>query len=257
MEYVTEIAIENYVPSQTTTHVFMSLPTSQKDYRLPVPPSLKPISYGLFVNNASGSPTQLTDDDGYTPFADERFINLKRERFQNELPYEDFFFSRKEFCICDESPAIGFGIEYKLDSESSFRKPEINHDTEFSDHAGTPETIFVPNNGNELVYNHEETQEGIHDYALYSVNWFSRVSPISNIQQTDYTKFKKRNTILPPFNFAVQLIQEETPIMFTTQLEQDALATISGTDKTLVRATFDWNYNHHRIRSDVFIILLL
>lgn len=246
MEYVTEVAIENVVPNQTTTHLFMSLPTSRNDYRLPPVPALKPITYGLFLNNATTTPTQLTDDDGYAPFADERFINLKREQFAFERPFEDFFASKDEFCTCQQSFPIGYGIEYKLSGETAYRKPEINHDSEYEDVSGLPETLFVPEVGNELVFNHQETEEGIHAYALYSVNWFSRVSLLSNEQQTDYTKFPKRNTLLPPLNFAVQLIQKESPLIFTTSAEQQQLAELSTIDKTLVRATFDWNYIHNK-----------
>ncbi len=244
MEYVTEVALEKVVPVQVTTHLFMSLPTSRKDYRLPPAPVLQDISYGLFIDNKTVNPTQITDDEGYTPFADERFVNLKREPFQFESPFDEFFESKREYCICDQSLPIGYGIEYKLDTETDFRKPEINHDISFFDPSGLPETIFVPDTGNEMVFNHQEKQEGIHEYALYSVNWFSRVSPISNKQTTDYTKFPKRNTLLPPFNFAVQLIQQEEPLIFTTQSEQDRLTILPEPDKTLVRATFDWNYNH-------------
>lgn len=246
MEYVTKVAIENIVPEQTTTHLFMSLPTSRNDYRLPPAPALKPISYGLFLNNATANPTQLTDDDGYTPFADERFINLKRQQFIFERPFEDFFASKDEFCICHQSFPIGYGIEYKLSSETAYRKPEINHDSEYKDVSGLPETLFVPEVGNELVFNHQETEEGIHAYALYSVNWFSRVSPLGNERLTDYTKFPKRNTILPPLNFAVQLIQEESPLIFTTSAEQQQLSDLTSSDKTLVRATFDWNHIHNK-----------
>lgn len=246
MEYVTKVAIENVVPEQTTTHLFMSLPTSRNDYRLPPSPALKPISYGLFLNNATANPTQLTDDNGYTPYADERFINLKREQFIFERPFEDFFASKDEFCICHQSFPIGYGIEYKLSSEATYRKPEINHDSEYKDISGLPETLFVPEVGNELVFNHQETEEGIHAYALYSVNWFSRVSPLGNERLTDYTKFPKRNTILPPLNFAVQLIQEESPLIFTTSVEQQQLSDLTSSDKTLVRATFDWNHIHNK-----------
>ncbi|MCO5259723.1 MAG: hypothetical protein M9916_06230 [Crocinitomicaceae bacterium] len=246
MEYVTKVAIENVVPLQTTTHLFMSLPTSRNDYRLPPTPALKPISYGLFLNNATANPTQLTDDDGYTPFADERFINLKREQFIFERPFEDFFASKDEFCICHQSFPVGYGIEYKLSSETPYRKPEINHDSEYKDVSGLPETLFVPEVGNELVFNHQETEEGIHAYSLYSVNWFSRVSPLGNERLTDYTKFPKRNTILPPLNFAVQLIQEESPLIFTTSTEQQQLSDLTSSDKTLVRATFDWNHIHNK-----------
>ena len=246
MEYVTVTAIEDVVPNQTTSHLFMTLPTTLNDSRLPVSPKMEPISYGMFLNNATQVPSQLTDDEGYTPYADERYINLKRETFQYEQLFDQFYATEKEFCICNQSPAVGFGIEYKKDGESAFRKPEINHDSEFTDATNIPETIFVPNSGELLVFNHREIEEGVHDYAFYSINWFSRASQVGNIRQTDYTKFQKRNSILPPYNLAVQLIQEESPLLFTTQKEQDALSNLSTSDKTLVRATFDWNYYHHK-----------
>lgn len=246
MEYITDVAIEDVVPLQTTTHLYMSLPTSKIDYRLPPSPVLKPITYGLFLNNATANPTPLTDSNGYAPYSDERFINLKREQFYFERPFESFYASKDEFCICNQTFPIGYGIEYKLTSETNYRKPEINHDSEYKDLSGLPETVFVPEVGKGLVFNHQETEEGIHAYSLYSINWFSRVSPISNEQPTDYTKFPRRNTILPPLNFAVQLIQEESPLIFTTSAEQQQLAGITSSDKTLVRATFDWNHIHHK-----------
>ena len=246
MEYVTKVEMEDVVPKQTTTHLFMSLPTSIYDDRLPPAPILKPIDYGLFLNNATDNPTPLTNDDGYTPYSDERFVNLKRDEFVFERLFEDFFSSKDEFCSCHQSQPIGYGIEYKLSSESIYRKPEINHDSEYIDLSGLPETLFIPEVGNQLVFNHQETEEGIHAYALYSINWFSRVSPLSNQREMNYTKFPKRNTILPPLNFAVQLIQNESPLLFTTTSEQQQLAALTSTDKTLVRVTFDWNYIHHK-----------
>ncbi|MNJ90684.1 hypothetical protein D3C87_83210 [compost metagenome] len=245
MEYVTRVSIEDVVPKQVTTHLFMTLPTSMTDYRLPPAPVLQPVSYGLSLSNATANPTQLTDENGYTPYADERFINLKRERFRFENSLEEFFAS-EEFCICHETQPIGYGIEYKLSSESTYRRPEINHDSEYNDLSGLPETIYVPELGKELVFNHQETEEGIHAYALYSINWFSRVSPLSNERLTDFTKFPKRNTLIPPLNFAAQLIQEESPLIFTTSAEQQQLSNLTSPDKTLVRATFDWNHIHNK-----------
>ncbi len=246
LEYKTVVAIENIVPQQVTSHLFMSLPTTMLDYRLPPAPILKPISYGLSLENGTSSPTQLTDENGYTPYADERFINLKRAQFQFEKTLESFFENDQEFCLCQMTQPIGYGIEYKLSSEPTYRKPEINHDSEYSDASGLPETIFVPEVGKELVFNHQETEEGIHAYALYSINWFSRVSILSNEEETDFTQFAKRNTLLPPSNFAVQLIQEESPLIFTTSAEQQQLSNLTSTDKTLVRATFDWNHIHQK-----------
>ena len=96
-----------------------------------------------------------------------------------------------------------------------------------------------------MVYVHEETTSGIHHYALYSINWFSRVSGISNKRETDYTEFPKQNTLLPPANLAVQLIQTENPRIFTSAQEQLDLAAITDPDKTYVRITFDWNQIHN------------
>jgi hypothetical protein len=81
---------------------------------------------------------------------------------------------------------------------------------------------------------------------VYGVNLFSRVSDLSNTRATDETDFPVRNTLLPPSNFQVQLIQPESPRIFTTADEQNPLLSgISGTDKTLVRATFEWNEAHN------------
>ena len=44
---------------------------------------------------------------------------------------------------------------------------------------------------------------------------------------------------------AVQLIQEEEPRLLTTEAEQERLGRMQGSDKTLVRATFDWNHLHN------------
>jgi hypothetical protein len=246
MEYTTEVAIEGIVPAQTTTHLFMTLPTTEVDNRLPVAPNFDIIDYGLFVENGTDTPSQLTDDDGYTPFADERFINLRRSAFVYENDLTPFFVENTEFELSKETQPIGFGVEYKHDLENNYRIPELNHDSEYLDPAGIPETIFCPNTGPGLVMQHRETEEGIHQYALYSINWFSRASGLSTQRQTDETLFPKRNTILPPTNLAVQLIQEEDPLIFTTSLEQNKLSEIQNTDKTLVRATFEWNYSQHR-----------
>ena len=246
MEYVTLTQLEDIVlEPQTTTHVYMSLPTDKLDFRLPPEPFLKPVSYGLTLDNKSGSPTELTDPNGYTLFADERIVNLHRTPFIFERPLGEFFDDRTMFDICGETPPVQYGIEYKEDTETNYRKPEINNDPTFFDHAGTPETLGIPETGFDPLFIHQETEEGIHNYAAYSINWFSRVSPISNQVTTDLTKFPKRSTLLPPSNFAVQLIQEEAPLIFTTAAEQTMLGNITAIDKTLVRATFDWNHMHN------------
>lgn len=249
MEYVTEAALDDGNPAQLVTHFYMSLPTGILDFRTPPSPEMQPITYGITVDNGTVVPTSLTDEFGYTPYADSRFININREPFQYELPFEEFFESGGTFCLCDESIPVAFGVEYRLNTESNYRIPELNHDPLYTDletPVGIPETIVIPETGTNPVYVHIEQEEGIHCYGLYSVNWFSRVSPVSAPECTDLTLFPKRSTLLPPSNFGVQLIQEETPLIFTTTAEQAALVALQGPDKTYVRAQFDWNHLHQK-----------
>lgn len=244
MEYVTDAALEDGGVAETVKHYYMVPPLTIQDYKLPPVPVQKNVSYGVYGDNKSGNPTLLTDPNGYNPYGPARFVNIHREKFNFELPYDTFFASTNEYCLCEEARTVLFGLEYANDTivaANSFVRPEISHDTNWEDLGTLPEVSGIPNSGNDLVYMHEETTSGIHHYALYSINWFSRVSEISNKKETDVTTFPKVNTLLPPGNLAVQLIQKENPRIFTTELEQSNLLTITDPDKTYVRITFDWN----------------
>jgi hypothetical protein len=245
LQYVTTANINLSGPASTITHTYMTIPTGQQDYRLPPSAVLNPVTYGLAFNNGTGTPTPLTDPNGYSLFSDVRFVNVNRAPFNYEKPFGPFFIDTTEYCLCDETLPVLFGLDYKEASEANYRKPEISNDPNYIDYAGFPEVVPIPDgaNGNP-IYIHQEEEEGIHDYALYSINWFSRISPLSTQVATDVTDFPIRKTLLPPFNFAVQLLQEEDPLIFTTSAEQTMLQNYTATDKTLVRATFDWNHIH-------------
>jgi len=245
LQYVTTADLASGTPGTTTvTHTFLTLPTGRKDYRLPPSPILTPVTYGLFAENGTGTPTPLTDPEGYSPYSDMRFINVNRSQFFYELPFGPFFYELTEFCLCKESLPVLFGMDYRKQAEADYRKPEISNDPSYTDFVGYPEVVPIPDTAENPIYIHRETEEGFHEYAMYSINWFSRISPRSNIQPTDETDFPKRNTLLPPFNLGVQLIQEEEPLILTTSLEQTMLQNYTASDKTLVRATFDWNHIH-------------
>ncbi len=251
-EYVTESAMGSDYPAGLRTHYSMSLPTQMWDYRYPPVPELKPVSYGLYYNNGSQQPTLISDSQGYVPvtnggaFDYVRYINLDRERFYYEKNLVAFFHDNKAFCTCHESHAILYGVEYKEQTEAMFRRPEILRDNTFKDPAGLPEVTPIPEHGDDFrsLYTHEEQEEGVHVYKLYSINWFSRTNGHSNARATDFTKFPVRNSLRPPANFAVQLIQKENPLMFTSGQEQTLLNSLSG-DKTLARVTFDWMDIHN------------
>ncbi len=254
LEYKTFVELETPLNTNIErTHVYMTLPTSLKDYRLPAKPSLTPLTYGITVDNGTGQPTNLTDADGYAPFGNVRFININRAPYNFEKPFGPFYWDSTEFCLCDETQPIGYGVEYKEISETNYRKPELSNDNEYFDNSGLPETMPIIERGKPTIYLHQETEEGSHIYGSYSINWFSRVSPVSNTQQAD-TTFPKIAHLLPPFNLAVQLIQDEDPtvlnipdktLILTTPSEQQRLLDLTNADKTLVRTSFDWNHVHH------------
>ncbi len=240
--YETTAALDG-MPAGLRTHTFMTLPVGKSDYKLPVTPELSAIKYGLRMSNQTEIPVLLTDENGYGKYDNSRAIGLHVSPFDSMRKMGGFFIPDEEYSYVDYTEPIFFGIAYKKNSEATWRKPEINNDPEFKDHHGVNETVAVirPYSENDLVYTHFETEEGIHDYAIYGINWFSRVSSLSNILQTDETIFPIRNTLVPPLNLGVQLIQKEEPLIFTTQTEQNKLNAISTPDKTLVRLTFEWN----------------
>lgn len=241
MQYYTQAQLEFEQPA-TVSHLYMAPPVGLKDHRLPPSPELLPVVYGLDADACGGS-TPLTDANGYVPYADIRFINLHRRKFQYEMPFETFFARTEPFDLFKTTQPILFGVEYGSGpaGSGSFVRPEISHDVDWSDPGGLPEVRPIPDTDENPVYTHGETQPGIHHYAMYSINWFARVSPASNQVQTDLTTFDPRNTMAPPANFKVYLVQREPSLILSTHAEQDMLTNQPGPDKTLVRATFDWN----------------
>jgi hypothetical protein len=247
MGYVTSASLDGG-PATLQTHLYMTPPLTFTDYKLPPAPQLEPVQYGLYLDNNTGNPTLLTDPQGYSPYAPIRFINLNREKFRHELPMEPFFYTPQLFCMCSETIPVAFGVEYGAGGIGSggWVRPELSNDSAYQDPGGLNEVVPVLDTGENPAFIHQETQNGVHHYAMYTINWFSRVSDLGNEVETDYTLFPPNNTLLPPFNFQAQLIQPESPRIFTTAPEQARLAAIAGADKTLVRVTFDWDENHNR-----------
>ncbi len=255
LEYKTFVKLETpYNTDVERTHIFMTIPVSGRDHRLPPTPNLTPLTYGISVDNGTATPTLLTDAQGYAPFGNIRFINVNRGPFNFERSFGPFYYDPTEFCLCGETQPVAYGLEYKEIHEADYRKPEISHDPEYIDASGLPETVPILEGGTAKIFTHQELEEGTHEYRAYAINWFSRISPLSNPVET-LTAFPKQSHLLPPFNFAVQLIQDEDPaepilsektLILTTPPEQNRLAAIpAANDKTLVRTTFDWNYVHH------------
>lgn len=253
MEYITKTGLD--APFNGTvdhSHLYMTLPViSRNDSRLPAAPVLQDVTFGANVDNATNQPAVITDSNGYTPQENLRFINLNRAPHAYEKPFGTFFHEATAVDLSKQTQAIGYGLKYREVNESDDRKPDLNHDADFLDHRNIAETTIILENGGPRLYTHLEEEEGTHSYSAFAINWFSRVSPLSNVKEVT-TLFPKITRLLPPFNYAVQLIQDEDPaentiaektLVFTTIQEQQQLAALpANTDHTLVRTTFDWNH---------------
>ncbi len=246
--YDTQGKLDDTNVARPVTHYYMGIPTKPLDYRLPDEPLLKPATYGLSVDNGEAQPTYLTDAQGYTPDGLSRYVNLFIEPEDDGAALGPFFNPSLEFCATDKTSSVFYGIEYRKQGEGAWRKPEIAHDSGYNDldSPNRAETLPLPNNADPTkpILQHNEKESGVHEYGGYGINWFSRVSPVGNIVATNATVITKANRLLPPSNLAVQLIQSESPLMLTTAAEQTMLAAIAGSDKTLVRVTFDYFHTH-------------
>lgn len=246
--YDTDGALDDTRVARPVRHYFMGVPTRPTDYRLPETPRLKPVTYGLTVDNGEQEPAYLTDPQGYTPDGIARYVNLFVEPEVDVVSSDHFFVPSVEFCAIDKTSSVFYGIEYRKQGEPGWRTPEIAHDTAYEDLDTPPqfETLPLPNNHDPAkpILRHEERENGVHEYAGYGINWFSRASTVGAPVATDTTAITKANRLLPPSNMAVQLIQQENPLMLTTDCEQHMLVELGGPDRTLVRVTFDYFHTH-------------
>lgn len=235
-------------------HRYTTLPVSKSDERLPEKPRIAPVSYGLPNPKAAGN--GIFDVAGYTPLDRVRAVNITRIPYADEISLADFFSELSATVnenIFERPKAVAYGVEYRAQGQSSYQKPEIiqekslgklfyAHDDDYPG-LGVVETALVPDNEQSL-YVHFERNQGVHFYAIYGVNWFSRASELSDEEATDATLFPKINTLVPPDNLTVQYLQkEETPVL-TTSREQGWLAArenlFPGQDTALTRVTFNY-----------------
>jgi hypothetical protein len=248
--YRTWAAVEPDGAEGARTHLFMTVPISQLDQRLPPAPVQEPPSFGISLDTGGGS-IALTDADGYSLFEPSRIVNLHLAPYDTVAPFGPFFTPPVEFCSTETTKAVFYGCKYRLVGEPDDRRPELSHDTEFADGSGVaetaplvPQTAAFPDGPVPPILSHDETEEGLHRYGFYAVNRFARHSPLGNLRDVD-THFPVRHHLLPPANLTVQLIQPEEPPILTTAAEQLRLANLPAGDTTLVRCTFDWNQVHY------------
>lgn len=247
-EYVTLGDLGDGKGARQVQHLYMTLPTELAETRLPLVPDIQPIEYGLSVPTGNGPPLWLTDQQGYTPDGLARYIRLYpgcEPLYEQE---QGFFVPPVTYDFAVSSLPVLYGVEYRKLSEPAWRKPEIAHDANYVDTATPPVPEAMPTpfpvRPGKTAFIHKETEPGIHEYALYSVDIFSRASPLSPTRATDNTEFRRPNRLLPPSDLQVQMIQKESPRVLTSSSEQAMLSALVqlGGDPTLVRVSF--NYGH-------------
>lgn len=240
-------------PIQVHTH--MSLPTDKTDLRLPLQPEAS-VSYGMDGDDQCLL-SKLQTDEGYARHDNIRFVNIHREKYDYEIGMEDFFQTPTQFDIAELALPVVYGIKYR-DFGASFQKPDLINSPDYKDYNGgllteVDEMIPVVDTGDKL-YLHMETDEGIHEYAIYGVNWFSRASAISDEVATDSTFFETNARLLPPSNIDAHYVQKESTLIFTTSAEQDALEDRNSSDpdgdNCQTRVHFNWGYQQHHSYPD-------
>jgi hypothetical protein len=251
---VSYVNTESLTSPVMLTYQFASLPTAILDARLPLQPGIQPLAYALPSNN--GLSQNQFDSQGYAINSNVRVVNIARQLYNYELSgtaLSNNFSAAGDFNIFENIQAVHYGIDYRPFSQSNYQKPGITNNPQlgFQYYAydtdnpvtGVPETVPVPDNPQSL-YVHMETQTGVHAYAIYGIDWFSRASVISSEADTDDTEFPAQNTLTPPSAVTVQYIQEEDTLVFTTAQEQTWLSgrtgQFPGQDVNFTRLTFNW-----------------
>jgi hypothetical protein len=249
--YVNKKSLSSSAPS---TLMYLGIPTSKQHFRLPETPVMRPLVYGLPAGSEFS--TEIFDSKGYSKSTDVRAIEIGRKVFDYETTDEVFFSSPNPdtFNLFKYTKPVLYGIEYRPDTQTTYVEPELTaglfsggtvylaYNDKYPD-TGVIENIPVPDSLNSLFV-HLEKNPGIHHYAIYGINWFSRASATSSEQSTDETMFPIRNNLSAPTDITVQYIQQETELLFTSAQEQAWLKgrreSFPAADTEFTRVTYNW-----------------
>lgn len=258
--YSTEDPLEPGDPATNRDHYFMSLPVSRQEERPTLQPVQAELEFGLYYDQGQGQRTYITDSQGYAKTEDKRYVRINLDPQAFPRPLEPFFAGPSPIEASKHTNPVAYGIEYKDSGANDWISPELNHhqqdsdnpnDTPYLDNNGDQETEMIFFSGTNPLYLHSETSEGTHIYGVYGINWFSRASPVSNTRQ-ETTAFPDRLNLLPPSNIRPQLIQPESPLIFTTSSEQDRYEDNKdqSSDTTLLRVQLAIDHRHNIAHKD-------
>jgi hypothetical protein len=251
--YVTFGDLEDGLGAREVQHLSMSLPTATTDQRLPLPVSLDDIEPGAYFGTETSEPSSITDTDGYTHDGKKRYVTLYAAQIPEDVYNPAFYAENTQFEAKEYTIPIYAGLEYRKqrinqNDPGVWEKPEISHDKRYLhiDPTASNATeryeafpLTLPEVG-QPIFVHKQIISGTHYYGSYGINWFSRATS-SPTEVSIFTELQPTNPLLPPSNIQPHLIQQEQPLLLTSQEEQDRYNAISGSDKTLARISFDYH----------------
>lgn len=253
--YVTMADLGNGQGQNERNHIYITLPTALDDQRLCLPINLKEPVPGMVSADPTAGTTMsgLTDAEGYTHDGTGRYLSLMIEELMPDEPADStFYYTNHEFDMSKFTYPVHVGIEYRSSDQLEWRLPELPNDPNFQNvfsngaeaHNETV-AIALPDFGNP-AYVHKETKSGKHVYGSYGVNWFSRAQSSETTWEVE-SKIRPANTLLPPSSVSAFLVQQEQPLLLTSQNEQDMYALNPANDKTLVRLTMEYDASQDMI----------
>lgn len=246
--YAAVYKIQAVLPGGGNELVAVSLPTNINDVRPPLPLDLKEAIPGIFTSTGEvGVLSPLTNPDGYSVDGKTRYISLfSKELVPNEPPEIAFYWSSQEFNLSEMTYPVFAGLKYKTSESEQWLSPELSHDVEYRNVTNQGalsgfETVVIPVPDFGLpLYIHKITRSGQQIYGSYGIDWFSR-GKMSSVIKTEITNIKAQNELMPPSACNALLIQEESPLMLTSEKEQEIYSGIDSNDKTFVRLTFEYD----------------
>ena len=246
LEYFTSGDLQDGEGAREVRHLYMTTPTAIQDEKLPIPVELKEPVLGITTSANSEEPVLQTDEFGYSEDGKTQYITLYAEELAEPFIDNGFYNSTEEFDLADVTTPVYAGIEYKLQTQTEWRKPELPNTPDYQNtvpQGETPhnETIPIPiPDPDQPVFIQREKETGIHIYGSYGVNWFSRITR-SAITWSVETNIQPNSKLQPPSNINPLLIVEEEPLLLTAANEQIMLNAIpAANDKTLIRLSFDY-----------------
>lgn len=246
-EYTTFEGVNSENEPIEKQHLAMSIPVSVDKQRLPLAVELDKIVPGLNVDSDSEEPTvKTTDENGYGFDGKKRYLTLFMKEVM-ELGYKvPFFDTPLEYDASSFTFPVYAGVKHKLDDESSWRKPDVAFDYDYSNvnkklelSSYEPAPIIIPESQKPLL-NLRQEEVGLHKYWYqgYGVNLFSRAASGNTVYiESD---IRPKNTLIAPSAVNPLLIVDEEPLMFTSQNEQMRYDLIASDDKTYVRILLDY-----------------